>query len=97
MGELPLMSREAELSGILTRLTEPEPVAFVLAGEVGVGINQALTEGLVGNSPAYRPTAVGLCRSCPVRRRIRLPTPPRSCVIRNFSASAGYRGSFYLL
>ena len=44
MGELPLMSREAELSGILTRLTEPEPVAFVLAGEVGVGKTRLASE-----------------------------------------------------
>ena len=37
MGEIPLMSRETELNEILARLTEPEPVAFVLAGEAGVG------------------------------------------------------------
>jgi hypothetical protein len=43
-GEIPLMSREAELSGILTRLTEPEPVAFVLAGEVGVGKTRLAAE-----------------------------------------------------
>ncbi|HEV2255357.1 MAG TPA: AAA family ATPase [Streptosporangiaceae bacterium] len=43
-GELPLMSREAELAGILTRLTEPEPVAFVLAGEAGVGKTRLAAE-----------------------------------------------------
>ena len=44
MGELPLMSREVELSGILTRLTEAEPAAFVLAGEAGVGKTRLAAE-----------------------------------------------------
>src|SRR5579863_8104630 len=43
-GELPLMSRDAELAGIMTRLTEPEPAAFVLAGEAGVGKTRLAAE-----------------------------------------------------
>src|SRR5579863_2996525 len=43
-GELPLMSRDAELAGIITRLTEPEPAAFVLAGEAGVGKTRLAAE-----------------------------------------------------
>lgn len=43
-GEIPLMSREAEFGRILARLREPEPVAFVLAGEAGVGKTRLATE-----------------------------------------------------
>jgi DNA-binding CsgD family transcriptional regulator len=36
-GEIPLLSREAEMNQILTGLSEPRPTAFVLAGSAGVG------------------------------------------------------------
>lgn len=36
-GEIPLMSREAEMNRILAKLKGPKPVAFVLAGAAGVG------------------------------------------------------------
>src|SRR5215470_9994935 len=43
-GEIPLMSREAELDRILARLNAPEPAAFVLAGETGVGKTRLASE-----------------------------------------------------
>ena len=43
-GEIPLMSREAELGRILARLGRPEPAAFVLAGQVGVGKTRLASE-----------------------------------------------------
>lgn len=36
-GEIPLVSRDAEMDWILTRLKRPDPAAFVLAGTAGVG------------------------------------------------------------
>ena len=43
-GEIPLMSREAELGRIVAALKGPEPAAFVLAGEVGVGKTRLASE-----------------------------------------------------
>ncbi len=43
-GEIPLMSREAELGRILAKLKAPSPSAFVLAGEVGVGKTRLASE-----------------------------------------------------
>ena len=43
-GEIPLVSREAELARILGQLSGPEPVAFVLAGEAGVGKTRLAAE-----------------------------------------------------
>jgi DNA-binding CsgD family transcriptional regulator/tetratricopeptide (TPR) repeat protein len=43
-GEIPLVSREAELARILAQLKGPEPVAFVLAGEAGVGKTRLAAE-----------------------------------------------------
>jgi DNA-binding CsgD family transcriptional regulator len=42
--EIPLMSRDGEMSWILARLREPEPTAFVLAGEAGVGKTRLAAE-----------------------------------------------------
>ena len=42
--EIPLMSRDGEMSWILTRLREPKPAAFVLAGEAGVGKTRLASE-----------------------------------------------------
>jgi DNA-binding CsgD family transcriptional regulator len=43
-GEIPLMSRDAEMAWILAKLRDPEPVAFVLAGEPGVGKTRLASE-----------------------------------------------------
>src|ERR1700722_12064966 len=43
-GEIPLMSREAELDRILAKLRGPGPAAFVLAGPVGVGKTRLAAE-----------------------------------------------------
>src|SRR5215471_4518420 len=43
-GEIPLMSREAELGRILAKLKTPEPAAFILAGETGVGKTRLASE-----------------------------------------------------
>ena len=43
-GEIPLMSREAELGRILAKLRRPEPAAFVLAGQAGVGKSRLASE-----------------------------------------------------
>jgi AAA ATPase domain len=42
--EIPLMSRDTEMDWILARLKRPEPVAFVLAGEPGVGKTRLASE-----------------------------------------------------
>jgi DNA-binding CsgD family transcriptional regulator len=43
-GEIPLMSREAELGRILAKLKGPDPAAFVLAGQAGVGKSRLASE-----------------------------------------------------
>ena len=43
-GEIPLMSRDTEMDWILARLRRPEPAAFVLAGEPGVGKTRLAAE-----------------------------------------------------
>ena len=43
-GEIPLMSREAELGRILAKLKRSEPAAFVLAGQAGVGKTRLASE-----------------------------------------------------
>ncbi|HEV2375260.1 MAG TPA: LuxR family transcriptional regulator [Streptosporangiaceae bacterium] len=42
--EIPLMSRDAEMSSILAELKRPEPAAFVLAGAAGVGKTRLASE-----------------------------------------------------
>jgi DNA-binding CsgD family transcriptional regulator len=42
--EIPLMSRDAEMSWILAKLKRPEPAAFVLAGAPGVGKTRLASE-----------------------------------------------------
>jgi len=43
-GEIPLMSRDAEMDWILAKLKRPEPAAFVLAGAPGVGKTRLAAE-----------------------------------------------------
>ncbi|HEY2308428.1 MAG TPA: LuxR family transcriptional regulator [Streptosporangiaceae bacterium] len=43
-GEIPLMSRDAEMDWILAKLKRPEPAAFVLAGAPGVGKTRLASE-----------------------------------------------------
>jgi DNA-binding CsgD family transcriptional regulator len=43
-GEIPLLSRDAELEWILAKLKRPEPAAFVLAGAAGVGKTRLAAE-----------------------------------------------------
>ena len=43
-GEIPLVSRDAELDWILARLNGPHPAAFVLAGAAGVGKTRLASE-----------------------------------------------------
>jgi len=43
-GEIPLVSRDAEMDWILAHLRRPDPAAFVLAGAAGVGKTRLAAE-----------------------------------------------------
>jgi DNA-binding CsgD family transcriptional regulator/tetratricopeptide (TPR) repeat protein len=85
MGEIPLMSRDTELNGILARLTEPEPVAFVLAGEAGVGKTRLAAEA------ARSAAALGFAtaRAVASRSAAAIPFGPFAPLLPDSGRSAG--------
>ena len=68
-GEIPLVSRDAEMDWILAKLNRPEPAAFVLAGAAGVGKTRLAAEA------AKSATALGFTTAQAVASRAAAAIP----------------------
>ena len=68
-GEIPLVSRDAEMDWILAKLQRPEPAAFVVAGAAGVGKTRLAVEA------AKSATALGFATAQAVASRAAAAIP----------------------